>query len=52
MVPFDLDGIDAGKLTYEEKEYLNEYHRTVYDRISPYMSEDELEWLAYATRAI
>ncbi|GKX66750.1 aminopeptidase P family protein [Inconstantimicrobium mannanitabidum] len=50
--PIDLDGIDAELMNKEEKEYLNAYHKTVYDKVSPFLTEEEREWLKRYTRAI
>ncbi len=50
--PIDLDAIDAAYLTKEQKDYLNEYHQSVYEKISPFLNEEEKEWLKDATRAI
>jgi Xaa-Pro aminopeptidase len=36
-------------LTPEELEWFNEYHAMVYDRLSPYLNEDEKAWLKDAT---
>ena len=33
-------------------ELLNNYHRQVYEKISPYLTEEEAEWLKENTRAI
>ncbi len=52
FVPFDLDAVDVSMLTYLEKQTLNEYHHAVYEKISPYLDEDEKAWLRDATRAI
>lgn len=52
LVPFDLDGILPEQMQPDEIEYLNRYHQMVYDRISPYLNEDERAWLRSATRAI
>ena len=52
MVPFDLEGIDPELLGEEERELLNSYHRTVYEKISPLLSEEECALLREATRAI
>ena len=51
-MPFDLDGILPEQMQPDEIEYLNRYHQMVYDRISPYLNEDERAWLRSATRAI
>ena len=50
--PVDLDGIDVNMLTPEEIDWLNTYHETTYQRLSPYLSQDEREWLAGATKKI
>lgn len=52
LVPFDLDAIDTSLLTDEEKGFLNDYHSTVYKKLAPHMSKDELAWLKHATRNI
>ena len=52
MVPFDLDGIVPEQMTGREREMLNAYHAQVYEKISPYLEEEERAWLQEATRAI
>ena len=52
FVPFDLDAIDVSLLSAKEKQLLNDYHKQVYDKISPYLTEDEREWLKLYTREI
>lgn len=52
FVPIDLDGIDASMMREEDVEYLNHYHRMVYEKISPYLSQEEREWLREYTREI
>lgn len=52
MVPFDLDGIEISQMSEREKGLLNAYHKQVYQTIAPYLSREEREWLAGATRAI
>lgn len=52
LVPFDLDAVDVSLLNCKEKQLLNDYHSRVYTEISPYMTEEENEWLKEATRAI
>lgn len=51
-VPIDLDAIDIRYLTAETRVYLNDYHREVYEKISPYLTEEEREWLREATRVV
>lgn len=50
--PIDLDAVNAEEMTLNEKNILNEYHKKVYETISPYLTEDEREWLKYNTRKI
>lgn len=52
MVPIDLEAIDSSLMTERDKELLNIYHKTVYETISPYLSEEEAEWLKENTRAV
>lgn len=52
MVPFDLDAIVPELLDSHEKELLNNYHTQVYQKISPYLNQEEKEWLKEATREI
>lgn len=50
--PIDLDAIDSELMTGREKKLLNDYHKMVYETLSPYMTEEENEWLKHYTRAI
>lgn len=50
--PIDLDGIDPEQMSPREKQMLNDYHKKVYEVLSPYMTEEENEWLRKYTRAI
>ncbi|MBT9778865.1 M24 family metallopeptidase [Clostridium sp. MCC353] len=51
-VPIDLDIIDKNLMDKRDIELLNEYHKAVYEKISPYLTEEEAEWLKVNTRAI
>ena len=51
-VPLDLDGVKKELLSFEEIEFLNNYHKIVYDKISPYLTLEEKEWLKKYTRNI
>lgn len=51
-VPIDLDGIDKQYLNAEDVKQLNDYHKMVYEKISPYMTPEENEWLKEYTREI
>lgn len=50
--PIDLDAVNPEMLSIQEKAWLNEYHKTVYDKISPYLNEEEKQWLKEYTREI
>lgn len=52
MAPIDLDAIDPSYLNDAEKQQLNDYHKLVYEKLSPYMDDGEREWLRKYTRAI
>ena len=51
-VPIDLEAIEVKYLTEETRGYLNDYHRAVYEKISPCLSEEEREWLKAVTKAV
>lgn len=50
--PLDLDGVVSELLNEEEKGFLNNYHQVVFEKISPFLNEDEREWLKKYTRKI
>ncbi|MFT4007233.1 MAG: aminopeptidase P family protein [Lacrimispora sp.] len=52
MVPIDLEAIDSSIMTERDKELLNNYHKAVYETISPCLSQEEAEWLKENTREI
>ena len=52
FAPIDLDAIDPEEMTKREKKMLNDYHKMVYETLSPYMTDEENEWLKHYTRAI
>ncbi len=52
LVPIDLDGIDTSFMTKFEIDALNEYHKTVFEKLNPYFDGEELEKLKYYTREI
>ena len=51
-VPFDLDAVNPDLMNETEKRYLNEYHKDVYEKIAPYLTEEEANWLKTYTRSI
>ena len=52
LIPFDLDAINPQMMKEEEKTLLNEYHKKVFETLTPYLTEDEKEWLKEYTREI
>ncbi len=52
LCPIDTRAIDLTLLTDDEKNWLNTYHATVYDRLSPSLSDEIKTWLRNATAAI
>lgn len=50
--PIDLDAIDAEAMSAKERQLLNDYHKVVYQTLSPYMTKEEECWLKKYTRAI
>ena len=52
FVPIDLEAIDTEKMSETDIQLLNLYHKKVYDKIAPYLTEPEKEWLFTATREI
>ena len=50
--PIDLRGIDINLLTFEEKKWLNDYHKIVFEKLSPYLNEEEIEFLKNETKEI
>lgn len=52
LCPIDTVPIIREWLSDEEREWLNSYHRTVCERLSPYLEGEELDWLRMATREI
>lgn len=51
-VPLELDAVLPQQMPEKERKALNEYHKAVYEKISPYLTEAEREWLAQATREV
>ncbi|MCM1569317.1 MAG: aminopeptidase P family protein [Roseburia sp.] len=50
-VPLDKAGIDERYLTEEGRAYLAAYQREVFDRLSPYLTDEERRWLREETVA-
>ena len=52
LCPICTKGIVRELLTQEETDWLNQYHRTVYEKLSPDLDEDERYWLKKACEKI
>lgn len=50
--PIDLEGINVELLDESERQWLNNYHEEVYKKLSPYLEQEEKEWLRRETRNI
>ena len=49
LCPIDLSPVIKEMMTSEEIQWLNDYHSMVYERLSPYLDEDEKAWLRQST---
>jgi Xaa-Pro aminopeptidase len=49
LCPIDKKAITLEIMTDEELVWLNEYHQMVYDRLCPFLNEEENTWLKEAT---
>lgn len=52
LCPIDLDCADLDMLTAEEKQWLNDYHEMVFEKLSPLLNDEEKEWLKTNTPRI
>ena len=52
LCPICTRGLIRELLTPAETDWLNQYHRTVYERLSPDLDEDERLWLEEACKSI
>lgn len=52
LCPIDLKPLLPELLSPEEKEWLNSYHQQVYTSLSPFLPQEQKEWLAKATMAV
>ena len=50
--PIDVKTLDLGRLSFDEKEWLDEYHRFVFGKVSPHLDKTEQAWLKEATKAV
>ena len=52
LCPIDLTPVDFSMLQPEEIEWLDTYHRDVFEKLSPYLEGEDMEWLREATRPV
>ena len=50
--PFDRDAIKVEQLSKEELAWIDNYHRQVYEKISPLVSPEVRQWLKEATKPL
>lgn len=52
LCPIDTTPIDVDMLLPEEIDWLNAYHHSVYEKLSPFLDEEEKIWFENATKPI
>lgn len=52
LLPFDLKSIEKKLLSPEEKNWINEYHQTVYEHLATFLNLTERRWLQNKTKKI
>ncbi|MCH9845192.1 MAG: aminopeptidase P family protein [Alphaproteobacteria bacterium] len=53
LCPLNLDLIDKNYLNNDDIEWLNDYHQTIWQQLSPYFTDDSLrQYLHHATRKL
>ncbi|HPF93226.1 MAG TPA: M24 family metallopeptidase C-terminal domain-containing protein, partial [Tenuifilaceae bacterium] len=52
LCPIDTRPVDIESLSKEEKNWLNSYHKTVYKKISPKLTEELKLWLKEKTQEL
>ncbi len=49
---FETKGLKIELLTKEERNWLNSYHEKVFEKLSPYLKDEEIIWLQEKTKSI
>ena len=49
---FDTSSLLLDLLNEDEKKWLNDYHKTVYEKTAPYLTPEEAQWLAEKTKPV
>lgn len=52
LCPISLTALNINELELPQREWLNDYHSTVYERLAPYLEPDEQEWLRNKTQPV
>jgi Xaa-Pro aminopeptidase len=52
MAPIDLEALDISLMNERDKQLLNDYHKDVYEKLSPSLTEEEAAWLKENTKAV
>ena len=52
LCPIHLECADLGMLTAEERQWINQYHAMVYEKLSPHLDDADLMWLEAYTKEI
>lgn len=52
LVPIDKTAIEISALEERHIKWLNDYHKLVYEKLSPYLNDNERNWLAVKTAAL
>ena len=52
LCPIDTAPLDVALLTPDERQWLNDYHQMVYDRLSPHLDGPDRDWLRTATQPL
>ena len=52
LFPFDRNLFDLSLMTVDEINWVNEYHATVYSRLTPLLAPEEQEWLREKTKPL
>ena len=52
LFPFDLNLFETAIMTDEEIKWVNDYHAMVRERLLPFLSADEQEWMKTKTREL
>lgn len=49
FLPYEKQAILLSELTADEMDWINQYHAQVYEKLSPYLNEEEKNWLKEKT---